>query len=140
MSDLHAEIETAIRSIYGAFLQFDADAIERGDADDCTVWDVWYPDLVRGKAARAAFRAEDMAAAKRRGPLRINLEPPVVTFHGNVAIARYYLDFAFEPPNATSGRVRVTTVFERDPTAPAGWRRLHHHEGMMPTGRPPFTE
>ncbi|MCS6802881.1 MAG: hypothetical protein RMM58_11875 [Chloroflexota bacterium] len=136
MSDLRAEFEAAVRYSYGSFLQFDPEAIERGDADDGAVWHGWFLDPVRGKAGRA----DDIAAAKRRGPLRLDLEPPVVTFHGNVAIARYYLDFAFAPPNATSGRVWVTPVFERDPSAPAGWRRLHRHEGMVPAGRPPLPD
>mgnify|MGYP003909413743 CR=1 FL=1 len=61
----------------------------------------------------------------------------MVTVHGPVAVARYYLDFAFEPPNAASGRVRVTTVLERKNGA---WKRVHHHEGISPEGRPPLTE
>ncbi|MCL6647837.1 MAG: nuclear transport factor 2 family protein [Chloroflexi bacterium] len=139
MSDetLQREIEAAIQRIYRSYLQFDPAGIEQGDAEDCTLWDLWTPQLIRGAAERAAFRADDMAASRQRGPLTIEIEPPLVTRHQDVAVARYYLNFAFQPPDATSGRVRVTSVFER---TPSGWRRVHHHEGIVPTGRPPLRE
>ena len=45
--------------------------------------------------------------------------------------------FDYEPPNATSGRVRITDVLLR---SPGGWRIVHHHEGMAPAGVPPISE
>jgi hypothetical protein len=132
-----AEIEAAVRHLYGSYLEFNTDAVESGNDEDSTVWDLWHPPLVRGAAERAALRSADIAVTKQRGKLSIAIEPPVVTVHGPVAVARYYLDFAFEPPNATSGRVRVTTVFERQNGA---WKRVHHHEGINPEGRPPLIE
>ena len=55
----------------------------------------------------------------------------------DTAIARYHLDFSFEPPNAHAGRIRITDVFRR---IDGRWVIMHHHEGKMPTGFPPITE
>jgi ketosteroid isomerase-like protein len=100
------------------------------------LWDLFEPELVHGgAAARAAFRAQDMTDSRRRGPLTIDIEDPVVDVWGDFAVARYYLDYEFAPPGPLRGRVRITTVARR---IDGEWRRVHHHEGAVPTGRPAF--
>ena len=127
-----------VHRVFNSYQQFDPDLLDQCDAPECTIWDLFEPDLVRGgSSARAEFRKKDMADSRQRGPLSINIEAPVVNVWGDFAVARYYLDYAFKPPGALKGRVRITTVARR---IDGEWRRLHHHEGIVPTGRPPLTD
>jgi ketosteroid isomerase-like protein len=131
-----AAVAALVRRIFASYQQYDPRLLEQCDAPECTLWDLFEPQLVHGgAAARAAFRDKDMTDSRRRGPLRIDLEEPVVDVWGDFAVARYYLDYEFKPPGALRGRVRVTTVARR---IDGEWRRVHHHEGAVPTGRPSF--
>lgn len=126
-----------VRKIYASYLQYDPALLERCDAPECTIWDLFEPHLVRGgNAARAEFRKKDMADSQRRGRLTIDIDEPIVDVWGDFAVARYYLSYEFKPPGALKGRVRVTTVARR---VDGEWRRVHHHEGAVPTGRPGLT-
>ena len=123
-----------IKNVFSAYQKFDPSLVDQCDLPDCTLWDLFEPQLVRGgRAARAEFRKKDMTDSASRGELTINLEEPVIDVWGDFAVARYYLDYAFAPPGAMEGRVRVTTVARR---VDGQWRRVHHHEGVVPTGRP----
>lgn len=134
-SDEKAVVELVHR-IFNSYQQFDPALLEQCDAPECTIWDLFEPDLVRGgSAARAEFRKKDMSDSVQRGPLSIEIEEPVVDIWGDFAVARYYLDYEFQPPGALKGRVRITTVARRIDDE---WRRVHHHEGAVPTGRPPL--
>ena len=126
-----------VHRIYSSYLKFDPALLETCDTEDCTIWDLFEPDLVRGgPKARAAFRNKDMSDSRKRGPLTIDIEEPIVVDGwDDVAFARYYLSYEFKPPGALSGRVRVTTIARR---VDGEWRRVHHHEGDVPGGRPPF--
>jgi ketosteroid isomerase-like protein len=127
-----------VHRVFNSYQQFDPELLDKCDAPECTIWDLFEPDLVRGgSSARAEFRKKDMSDSRQRGPLSINIEAPVVDVWGDFAVARYYLDYAFKPPGALEGRVRITTVARR---IDGEWRRLHHHEGIVPTGRPPLTD
>ena len=127
-----------VHRVFNSYQQFDPELLDQCDAPECTIWDLFEPDLVRGgSSARAEFRKKDMSDSRQRGPLSINIEAPVVDVWGDFAVARSYLDYAFKPPGALEGRVRITTVARR---IDGEWRRLHHHEGIVPTGRPPLTD
>ncbi|MEE8305667.1 MAG: nuclear transport factor 2 family protein [Gammaproteobacteria bacterium] len=132
-------VAALVRRIFDSLLSFSPDLIEQCDAPDCTIWDLFEPDLVRGgPAARAEFRKKDMTDSKQRGPLSIDiLDPIVVDGWGDVAFARYYLDYEFQAPGALKGQVRITTIARK---IDGEWRRVHHHEGVVPTGRPAFSE
>jgi len=131
-------VVSLVHRIFDSYQQFDPDLLEQCDAPECTIWDLFEPDLVRGgSAARAEFREKDMSESQRRGALRIDIEEPVVDVWGDFAVARYYLDYEFAAPGALRGRVRITTVARR---IDGEWRRVHHHEGAVPTGRPPLTD
>lgn len=127
------EIEALIRGVYEAFDRGDTAAIDRAMHDAATVWDVFTPDLVCGRAEREAFHTADQAQKAVRGPLTWSLGRALIDVWGDVAIARYVLDFSYEPPNATSGRVRVTDVVRR---IDGHWLVVHHHEGLVPLGAP----
>lgn len=132
-------VAALVRQIFDSYLKFSPELLEQCDTSDCTIWDLFEPDLVRGgPAARAEFRRKDMTDSKQRGPLSIEIREPIVVDGWNdVAFARYYLDYEFQPPGALSGRVRITTIARK---IDGQWRRVHHHEGVVPTGRPAFSE
>jgi len=129
------DVVALVHRIFDSYLKFDPALLEQCDAPECTIWDLFEPDLVRGgPKARAEFRKKDMTESQQRGPLTIDIEEPVVDIWGDFAVARYYLDYEFQPPGALKGRVRITTVARR---IDGEWRRVHHQEGQVPTGRPP---
>ena len=132
-------VRTLVRRIFSALLSFSPDSLEQCDTEDCTIWDLFERDLVRGgPAARAEFRKRDMGDSRQRGKLSINILDPIeVDGWNDVAYARYYLDYEFQPPGALSGQVRITTIARK---IDGEWLRVHHHEGVVPTGRPAFSE
>ena len=130
----HDEVEQVIRAMYRAFTEHRPQDIEAALHEDCTVWDVFTPQLIRGRAERDRFHEADQAQSQARGPLTLGVDAPLVSVWGDVAVARYYLDFRYEPPNAVAGRVRITSVLRREAGA---WRIVHHHEGLLPEGVPP---
>ena len=136
MSDTD-EIATMIRANFAAFEAGDAGGMRAMDHPDSTIWDGFLPDLIVGAEGRAAFRKGDIAQSKRRGRLTITIDDPLVDVWENTALARYCLRFTYQPPNATEGYVRITDVFRR---AGGQWQRMHHHEGMVPSGVPPLGE
>ena len=118
-----------VRRIFASYQKFDPDLLELCDAPDCTLWDLFEPELVHGgSSARAQFREKDMSDSQKRGPLTIEIEEPLVDVWGDVAVARYYLNYAFAPPGELSGHVRITTVARK---IDGEWRRAHHHEGVV---------
>ncbi|MFT7289054.1 MAG: hypothetical protein ACI87W_003181 [Halieaceae bacterium] len=139
MSDAKAEVEinAAIKDMFDAFEAHDAAGVEGALHEDCTVWDVFVPQLIQGKENRLKYHEADQAQSQARGELTLNVEPAVVSVWGDTGLARYYLHFTYAPPNATSGSVRITSVFRREN---GRWLIVHHQEGMVPEGVPPVTE
>ena len=131
------EVWAVIASIFRAFEEHRPDGIEAHMHPDVTVWDVFTPQLIQGTAERAKFHKDDQAQMQARGPLSLKIEEPVVDAWDNSAIARYYLEFDYQPPNPASGRVRITNVFRK---IDGRWLIVHHHEGLVPTGVPPITD
>lgn len=137
-ASLQREIEGVIRGIFDAFENHDPAGIEAGMHAEATVWDVFVPRLFRGAAERAEFHAADQEQMQSRGPLTMSIEPPIVDAWGeDTAIAKYTLSFAYEPPNATSGTVRISDVLRK---IEGRWMVIHHHEGMVPEGVPPTNQ
>jgi ketosteroid isomerase-like protein len=128
-----AAIADLIRGLYQAFADGRPDSIEEALAAGCTVWDVFTPELIRGREERARFHAADQEQMRARGPLSWHLREPLVDVWGDVAIARYVLDFEYRPPRAFAGSVRITDVLRR---LDGRWLIVHHHEGLVPSGPP----
>ena len=128
MSD-NKEIERIVYSIFNAFQAGETNKIEDFLHENATVWDVFTPDLIRGKEQLEEFHKRDQEQKNSRGALAINIEKPMITVKANSAIALYYLDFSYQEPNAISGRVRITDIFSKDGVE---WKIIHHHEGMVP--------
>jgi ketosteroid isomerase-like protein len=124
-----------IRQIYESFSERDEHGIDSVLSDDCTVWDVFEPQLIRGREERDAFHERDKAQSMARGPFSWALVPVELDIHSDLAIARYYLDFEYQPPGATRGRVRITSILK---LSHGVWQVVHHHEGLSPSGPPPL--
>lgn len=131
------EIWNLIQGVFDSFAGRDVQGMEDLLHEECTLWDVFEPELIEGKEEREAFHERDKTQSMARGALRITIDPLKLDVYDDVAVTRYWLNFDYEPPNATSGRVRITDVLLRTPN---GWRIVHHHEGMAPSGVPPITE
>ena len=131
------EIWNLIQGVFDSFAERDVQGMEDLLHDDCTLWDLFEPELIEGKDEREAFHERDKTQSMARGRLSIGIDPLKLDVYDDVAVARYWLKFDYEPPNATSGRVRITDVLLRTPN---GWSIVHHHEGMAPSGVPPITE
>jgi ketosteroid isomerase-like protein len=133
-----SELADIIRNIYDtAFEDHDAAGTDAPFHDNASLWDAFEPRLYVGKEQRMEFHTLDQVQLSKRGPITVSLEEPLVDTWGDTAIARYHLDFSFEPPNAHAGRIRITDVFRR---VGGKWVIMHHHEGNMPNGFPPTTE
>ena len=130
------ELIEIIHARFAAFKSDNIPALEGDLADDVTLWDVFIPQLIRGTDERQAYRQADQAQMRARGQLTIRIEEPVIDVWPDAAVARYYLDFSYEPPNPASGTVRISDVFRH---ADGKWLIVHHHEGLVPTGIPPIS-
>ncbi len=136
-TDINAEITAIINGIFTAFEEHDPSGIEDHMDPDSTVWDVFTPQLIRGTEERNKFHADDQEQMQARGPLTLTVEDPEVSSWDDTAIAMYYINYSYEPPNAMGGRARITDVFRR---INGKWMVVHHHEGAVPNGIPPITD
>ncbi len=135
-ADPSLAVARAITTMFRKFADHDPEGVEAALHENCTVWDLFVPDLIVGREQRRRFHADDQAQAQARGPLDWSIEPPMIDVWGDTAIARYVLRFRYEPPNAVSGVVRITSVLRREES---GWLIVHHHEGLAPGGVPPVS-
>jgi len=129
------KITSIIKGIFTAFADHDPGGIEVHMHPDSTIWDVFTPQLIRGEEERRKFHDDDQQQMQARGSLTLEVGDPDVNSWGDTAIARYYLSYKYEPPNATEGQVRITDVFRQINNK---WIIVHHHEGAVPTGIPPI--
>jgi ketosteroid isomerase-like protein len=127
------QIAQLIAGMFSSFAEHKPDSIEHCLAETCTVWDVFQPELIEGKADRLKFHQADQEQSQKRGKLTYSLTPPTIDVWDDTALARYYLTFEYESPNETLGRVRITDVLRR---TNGRWLIVHHHEGMTPAGVP----
>jgi hypothetical protein len=131
------EISDLIAGMFRSFAEHKPDMIEGCLAEGCTVWDVFQPRLINGRAERLKFHQTDQDQSQRRGRLTYSLTRPVIDVWENTGLARYYLTFEYEAPNELAGRVRITDVLRR---IDGSWLIVHHHEGMTPAGLAPDLE
>jgi len=130
-------IEASIRSMFRDFVEHRPASIESALHADCTIWDVFVPELIRGQENREKYHAADQAQSQARGPLELSVDTPLISVWGDTALARYYVRFEYQPPNAVAGVVRISSVHRRENGV---WKIVHHHEGMLPSGVPPIAD
>ena len=98
------EIWKLIQGVFDAFEGRDVQGMENILHKDSTLWDLFEPELITGKEEREAFHERDKGQSMARGRLSISIEPLKLDVFNEVAVARYWLNFNYEPPNATAGR------------------------------------
>ncbi|GGO61931.1 YybH family protein [Nonomuraea cavernae] len=118
-----------ITTLFENFGNGDIDAMETLLADDCTLWDLFVPDLVVGRQQRLDFHETDRAQSKARGEFAWNINFVREEMWGDVALLCYYFDFTYGEPNAMSASVRITDLLRR---RDGEWKIVHHHEGRTP--------
>lgn len=130
-------VEALVRRVWERFAAQDPDGMLACMDAACTVWDVFQAHLVRAATMRE-YVAVDYEQSAARGALTYSMRDFVTDVWGDAAIVRFYLDFAYEAPNALSGGARITCVLRR--FADGGWLVVHVHEGALPAGVPEITE
>lgn len=130
-----SEVWEPIEDLFAGFMERNDAKMQAQLVDDCTIWDVFEPGLIRGLEERAQFHARDKAQSTARGPLSLNIRKFSHKRLGDTAYACYELDFSYEPPNAVAGTVRITDILVR---RSGRWLIQHHHEGLAPEGVPPI--
>ena len=137
LSEDKKQVEALVRDIFQCFVEHRPDDMTARIHEQSTIWDVFVPELLMGVEEKQKYYAADQEQSQARGPLKLTVEPPVIDVWGDVGLARYYLNFDYAPPHPTSGRVRITTVVLR---VDGEWKMVHHHEGIVPSGVPDFTD
>ncbi len=133
-----AAVEAVVNRIWECFLNQDPEGMEACLHPDCTIWDVFEPDLVRNSAEKRKYVDGDFEQSAKRGKLTHSMFNYVTDVWGDAAIVRFNTKFNYEPPNPASGEGRTTCVLRRFPDA--GWLVIHVHEGRLPTGIPPLDD
>jgi len=133
--DDRAAVQETIEAVWDCFLKRDPEGMLERIRPDCTIWDVFQPDLVR-RDTLERYVAKDFAQSQARGKLTHRLYDFVIDLWGDTALARFWIDYEYQPPRAHRGRIRITVVLRR---FPEGWRFVHVHEGQVPSGVPPIT-
>ena len=132
-----AAAEAVVRRAWDRFVAQDPQGMLACLHPDCTVWDVFQPQLVRA-ATMLDYVAADYEQSAARGKLTRTWGEFVTDVWDDVAIVRFYAQFSYAPPNALEGKGRTTVVLRRFPDR--GWLMVHVHEGSLPAGVPEITE
>ena len=102
-------VRDLVHRVFDSYAQYDPALVDQCDVDDCTVWDLFEPDLVKGgRQAREEFRKKDMSDSSARGELIMNIEEPLIDVWGDFAVARYYLHALFLADQKC--RIKVVSV------------------------------
>ena len=126
-------VEKVVKNVWNKFSQQDPNGMLELLDEECTVWDIFQPDLVNKKSMKAYIDI-DFRQSAQRGLLTYQMNDMYTTVWENSAICRFLMDFEYQAPNATKGVGRITVVLRKFPTK--GWKLVHVHEGMLPSGIP----
>jgi ketosteroid isomerase-like protein len=135
--DDKAACEAVVKRIWDRFLARDPQGMLACLHADCTIWDVFQPQLVTRRDLEA-YVDSDYGQSMARGPLSHVLDDFVTDVWDDAAVVRFLNRFEYKPPNALRGHIRITCVLRRFPRG--GWLVVHVHEGDVPAGIPPITE
>jgi hypothetical protein len=96
---INKDIENIIFSIFDVFKAGNTKVIEDHLHEQATVWDVFTPELIKGKHELVAFHQRNQEQKESRGELMINVAQPIIEVKATLAIALYYLDFSYQEQN-----------------------------------------
>lgn len=120
-----------IEGVYEAYRTLRPEKIEAVQLPEYSVWDGTLPQLFKNRAEVKAFHAKDQENTKARGPFSFKIEPLKIDIVGDFAVVLSGMDFEWQPPNAWSGRMRITDVMRK---VSGEWKMFHHHESVEPEG------
>ena len=129
-----AAVQQVLEQVWQRFADQDPEGMLELLHDSCTIWDIFQPDLV-SKAEMSAYVEKDFGQSEARGQLSYEMHDYVIDVWDDTALARFYLDFDYQPPNPTTGHGRITVVLRR---FSGEWRLVHVQEGHIPGGIPPI--
>jgi ketosteroid isomerase-like protein len=132
-----AAVEELVHRVWERFLAQDPEGMLALLHPDCTVWDIFQPQLVRAKTMRD-YVAADYEQSAARGKLTQTWGEFTTDVWDDTANVRFYAQFSYEPPNALALEGRISVILRRFPDR--GWLVVHVHEGVLPTGIPEITE
>jgi ketosteroid isomerase-like protein len=132
-----AEIETLVKQIWDHFVAQEPAKMLALLHPQCTVWDVFQPDLVTRRDMED-YVEDDFSQSAARGTLTHRMSDFVTTVWGDAAICRFKAYHKYDPPNPHEGYGRTTCVLRRFPDE--GWMVVHVHEGAIPSGIPPLSD
>lgn len=130
-----AAVESQVKKVWERFLAQDPRGMLELMHPDCTVWDVFQPDLVTRRDMEA-YVDRDFKQSAARGKLTLTMFNYVTAVWGDAAICRFNTTHSYAPPNPHTGKGRTTCVLRRFPDK--GWLLVHVHEGALPEGIPPL--
>ena len=130
-----ATVEAHVKRVWEYFLAQDPKNMLKLLHPNCTVWDVFQPELVTRRDIEA-YVERDFSQSAARGKLTHRMSNFVTTVWNDTAICRFNSYHRYEPPNPHEGHGRTTCVLRRFPSQ--GWLVVHVHEGALPDGIPPI--
>jgi len=131
-----ALIEDRVRQVWQRFAEQDPKGMLDLLHPECTVWDIFQPDLV-SREEMEAYVEKDYEQSAARGALTYSMSPMTTSVWGDAAICRFLLSFTYEAPSPAEGTGRITCVLRQFPDD--GWLLVHVHEGHVPEGIPHIT-
>ena len=136
-ADVTAHVEDRVRQVWQRFVDQDPKGMLDLLHPDCTVWDIFQPNLVTRRDMEA-YVEKDFSQSAARGTLTFDMGPITTSVWGDAALCRFVSSFDYGPPNPAKGTGRITCVLRRFPDE--GWLLVHVHEGHVPDGIPPLSE
>ena len=130
-------VEKIVREVWQHFLDKDPEGMLKLLHPDCTVWDVFQPELVTRKEMEA-YVEKDFSQSAARGKLTFKIFNFTTEVWENSAICRFNSYHKYASPNPHEGYGRTTCILRR--FKKEGWLLVHVHEGALPKGIPAIKE
>ena len=118
-----------VLTMYEGFIEKNRPKIDQFIHEDCTVWDSSERDMAFGIKGLNEVRGRRPTDPSAPQVERIDATDPVITIHGDVAIARHYFKVIYKDAASPTREVRNTGIWQK---FPVGWQLIHNHEDELP--------